>query len=328
MGDIRYELVGIDSASPLLFGDLAHAPLIRFSGELYLPSADLPPPYPAVVASDTRGGVKTHRHRAYARALAEAGYVVLVHDSYAARGFGGGTHPLRYFSVSEATILADAFAALRLLAARGDVDATRIHHIGFGVGGMIALLSAFGQNRRSMEIDEATRFAGHASFYGLNALRMVDYRTTGAPAAIFYGGHDDTLNHAGLDLVVGDLRNGGSAVRLEGYDDAHHEWDRELERPGFERINLRALAGRLEPGGRLACDISGRPILTARARARWLAKAANPFGVRKVRSEETTRKALASLLEHLAGVGGEDGEGPAAGGTVLTLRAAGADRSG
>lgn len=323
MDDIRYEHVAIDSRNPALFAGIAGAPALRLTGELYLPGADAAPPFPAVVATDARGGLKTAREREYARHLAEAGYAVLVHDSYAARGFAGRAHPMRYVRVSEAAMLCDAFAAQTALAARDDIDAARIHHLGFGFGGMIALLSAFEQLRAACGAGEG-RFASHASFYGLNALRVVDYRTTGAPAAIFYGGQDETLNHARLDLMAGDLENGGSPVRATGYDAAGHEWDREAERPGVERVNLRALAGRIEPGNRLVNDDSGRPIASARARAVWLCRAASLFGVRKVRNEEVCRAARADLLAHLDGTAGAASAEPASGGaTVVTLPVAG-----
>lgn len=299
MNEIQYELVEIDTRNPVLFSDIGTAPPMSMKGEFYRPPPGIAPPYPAVVVSDARGGIKRARQRPYACHLASNGYAVLVIDSQSARGLGGASRPQRLYRVTEAMMLADAFAGLAFLAAHADVAPQRIHHLGFAHGGMIALLTAFEQLRQAFVADDAA-FASHASFYGLQSIRLVDYRTRGAPVAVFYGAQDDTHNHARLDLLAGDLRSSGANVRAIGYDTACHEWDREEERPAHERFNLRRLAGRLDPAGNLCDDDTGRPIGSLRARGLWLARAAGLLAVHKVRNEEVTERARADLLDHLA----------------------------
>jgi len=309
MDDIRYELVEIATRSPALFTDIGKAPPMTMKGELYRPAAADGAPFPAVVVSDARGGIKQARERPYACHLARNGYAVLVLDSYAGRGLGGVARAVRLYRVTEAMMLADAFAGLTFLAARPDIAADRIHHLGFAHGGMIALLSAFDQLRETC-LDGDAAFASHSAFYGLYAFRLVDYRTRGRPVAIFYGGQDDTHNHARLDLLAGDLRNSGADVRIIGHDIAYHEWDREDPRPGSERLNLSDLAGRIDPANVLCDDRSGRPIATLRARGRWLARNASLFAVEKKRNEEVTERTRADLLAHLAAAGAQEDERP------------------
>lgn len=299
MDDIRYEPVEIATRSPVLFTDVGNAPALKMRGELYRPPSDETAPYPAVLVSDARGGLKEARIRPYARHLAENGHVVLVLDSFAARGMGAVRRSLQLYAVTEAMMLADAFAGLAHLAGRPDVDPAQIHHLGFAHGGLVAHLSAFDQIRATFGAGER-HFARHASFYGSQALRLVDYRTQRAPAAIFYGGEDDTLNHARLDLLAGDLRAAGGSVTITGYDAARHEWDREEIRPRNERLNLRRLAGRIDPDGRLLDEASGKPILTRRARGLWLARAAAHLAaVQKQRQPEIAEQARADLLRFL-----------------------------
>ncbi|MEO1104070.1 MAG: hypothetical protein AAFW98_10130, partial [Pseudomonadota bacterium] len=56
-----------------------------------------------------------------AHLLARHGMAALVVDSFAARGFGLSMHPIRLLRVTEAMMLADAFAALTWLGARPDI---------------------------------------------------------------------------------------------------------------------------------------------------------------------------------------------------------------
>lgn len=309
MDDIRYELVEIRTTSPVLFTDAGAAPPLVARAELYRPAEGVAPPYPAVVVSDARGELKEARLRPYARHLAEHGHAVLVVDSYAARRLGGTPQLQRLAAVTEAMMMADAFAAQAALAARDDIAPERIHHLGFAAGGLTALLSAFDQMRRTFGADGRPAFASHAAFYGSQALRLVDNRASGAPAAIFYGGQDDTLNHTRLDLLAGDLISAGAKVRIVGYDNACHGWDREADGRARESVNLRRLAGRIDPDGLLLDDESGRAILSGRQRVLWLARRASLFAVHKERNDEVTQAARAALLEHLAG--GADGGGAA-----------------
>ena len=66
--------------------------------------------------------------------------------------------------LSTAANVADALAALRLLATHPKLDAKRIGVIGFSKGGQVALYTALEPFRRAIITDE-TRFAAHAPLY-------------------------------------------------------------------------------------------------------------------------------------------------------------------
>ncbi|WP_169730024.1 dienelactone hydrolase family protein [Comamonas badia] len=90
-------------------------------------------PFPAVVLMHTCGGLKgaPNAHmKQHAQELLEAGHVVLVIDSYGPRGFDNCAAR----APSGSGGIADAYAALALLAAKPFVDGTRIYQVGYSWG--------------------------------------------------------------------------------------------------------------------------------------------------------------------------------------------------
>lgn len=128
------------------------SPLI---GYLYVPAGT--GPFPAVVMLHGRSGLYSRlpgssvsaaslsvRHRYWARFLANAGYVTLLVDSFASRGyptgFERGTYSQRPAAVSDQTVRPlDAYGAEAFLRRRPDVIADRIGLFGWSNGGMSAL---------------------------------------------------------------------------------------------------------------------------------------------------------------------------------------------
>src|SRR5690606_39270740 len=106
-------------------------------------------------------------------------------------------HTWRALAVTEAQMLADAFAALHFLASHPRVDPQRIGIVGFSYGGMTSVLSAYVQLQElfsSAMGDRALPFAAHASYYGCSVPRLDDPRTTGKPAMILLGEKDRNVS--------------------------------------------------------------------------------------------------------------------------------------
>jgi dienelactone hydrolase len=105
-------------------------------GELVVP--DSPPPWPGVVLLHGSSWGERRFNRALAETFAAAGIASLIFDR---RGDGesGGTNDMDF-----AVLAADSRAAHRTLAARPDIDATRVGLWGFSNGAWVAGLAASG----------------------------------------------------------------------------------------------------------------------------------------------------------------------------------------
>ncbi|WP_448188262.1 dienelactone hydrolase family protein [Azospirillum sp. sgz301742] len=118
---------------------------------------------PAVVLLPDLDGPKSGHEFTYGEQLARRGYVALVLDCFARRGCRDRGPAQRLMRVTEAAMLADAFAGLRLLAAHPRVDPARVAVVGFGMGGMVSVLAAYRQLRELFVLDGLS-FAAHVSY--------------------------------------------------------------------------------------------------------------------------------------------------------------------
>lgn len=145
-GDSRYANPWGPSppSSPIPFGGVAvnfkapqaSTPGLLISAYLFKPAERAKG---AVVIIGAGGGVSNNREGHYARSLSSAGYMVLVVDSYGARGVQSTTEDNAAVSIFDQAL--DAFAARKLLIDAGN-SADRIAVMGSGRGGTVALLAA------------------------------------------------------------------------------------------------------------------------------------------------------------------------------------------
>ncbi|MBL8674862.1 MAG: dienelactone hydrolase family protein, partial [Rhodospirillales bacterium] len=116
-------------------------------------------PAPAVVILSSSAGVQRHRERYYAGELARAGIAACVVDSFAPRGVRSTVSDQSRVSAFE--MECDAFAALRALRRRADIDPARIGIMGVSKGG-VATVNAAVEARRPWRGVEET-FALHVA---------------------------------------------------------------------------------------------------------------------------------------------------------------------
>jgi dienelactone hydrolase len=151
----------------------------------YLEVPATPPPWPAVVMLHSASGPGSQDWH-YAEALRAAGFAVLAVDSFGPRGVTRTVDDQTL--VSEASMLADAFAARAALAADPRIDGGRIALLGFSKGGIAALYGALEEIRAAYG---AEPFAAHVAYYPWCGLRPLELATTGAPVLVQMGDNDD-----------------------------------------------------------------------------------------------------------------------------------------
>ena len=181
--------------------------------------------YPAVIVVHTLGGYRDANEGYVAAELRKAGFATLTYDSFTARGTTGAA-----MSGSPGYLpagVADAYAALRLLASEPSIDADRIAILGFSFGAEVAHLTAFESLRSALDPGQA-RFAAHVAFYpALNFGVVADRGAyTGSPVLMLLGGKDDNLPVTKVESYLAYARAAGNPAPIETvtYPGAYHAW--------------------------------------------------------------------------------------------------------
>lgn len=311
---LETEEVFFETSTPFTLKDVPEARKdpIKGRGYLYRPrvaegDADPHLKRPAVVVSQGLGGLKQAREHTYGRRLAAHGYVALVVDSFAIRGKDHDSHSKRALAATESTMLADAFAALRTLAHRPDVDPNRIGIIGFSYGGMITVLTAYEQMRRLFLGDTPDRdlkFAAHVSFYGSSVPRLDDPTATGAPVLIMNGELDANVSFKRTGQIADDLRRGGAPVEEVVLPGVYHQWDSDDATPRFVRWTIKDVKMRVKRDNTIRDEITGIAVRGKPTRSIAIAAGTSPRGYHIKMDAEATQNSIDRMFAHLDGVFG------------------------
>lgn len=248
---------------------------IELRGRLYRPEAT-PGRLPAIVMLHGcsglwgRDGEPTASYAFWAGHFRELGHLVLLLDSFGPRGEKEICTQAKRNLSPASDRPRDAYAALRWLAARTDVDAGRIHLLGWSNGGT-AVLHALRADAPGRERD-GPAFRSAVAFYpGCAPLAKTDYRPI-APLLIQAGAADDWTPARHCTALAGQAPAG--AIEIDVYPDAHHSFDRVgqavRERPDVRNPN--------RPGGRGA-TVGPNPEARAKAIARtteWIRRQGQP----------------------------------------------------
>ena len=232
LAPVRAEHVAFPSSSPFGPSDAGttDAPPATVQAELFLPPGAGPDgSTPAVVMLHGAAGNIAERGATYGPQLASMGVAVLVIDTFGSRPELGGTFQQRLLNITETMFDADAYAGLRYLAGRPEIDRRHVVLTGFSYGGMASMYALYAQMADRF-VPPDLRFAGHVSFYGPCIARFDDSRTTGAPLLMLYGAQDQLIRPDRCQAIAQDLRGGGSAVQVIAYPGAVHQWDGGLPR--------------------------------------------------------------------------------------------------
>jgi dienelactone hydrolase len=197
------------------------APETTIVGALRLP-ASASGKVPAMVISHGSGGIQEKRETAWAARLEAQGVASFVVDSFSPRGIRStGSDQSQ---LSTAASVADAFAALKLLATHPAIDPARIGIMGFSKGGQIALYTTLEPFRQAV-IDGELRFALHIALYASCSIPYHANAVTGAPILLLLGSADDYTPAAHCARYADWFRQKGADVRTVVYSGAHHGCD-------------------------------------------------------------------------------------------------------
>ncbi len=216
--------VSFASSDPFAPDDIGHARPRQVTGLLFLPPGAAPDhTTPAVVMLHGSAGMIADRAR-YGPQLAAMGIAVLLVETYDSRRDLATGFIARVLNITETMFVADAYGALRYLAARPEIDAHHVVLAGFSYGGMATTYAMYAQMADALA-PPGLRFAGHVAYYAPCIARFADSRTTGAPLLMLYGGQDQLMRTPRCEQIAADLRAGGSQVQIIVYPDAVHQWD-------------------------------------------------------------------------------------------------------
>lgn len=298
--------VSFPTTSPFALTDQGEASMERAQATLFLPpEASAADPVPAVVLLHGAGGVLSNRERLYGAQFAAQGVAALVVDSFTPRRSLARGFVERILNITEVMILADAYAALRYLDQRPEVEGARVAVIGYSYGALAATLAAYEQVAETFA-PGGPRFAAHVGFYGPCIVRLADPETTGAPVLLLWGGGDALVDPDRCAEVVADLERGGSSVRTIVYPEALHQWDGGSTTPWRAGRNLAACSYRVEPDGTAWDAAAQLPIVNPAMRQLSLSLCTTTDGYLIGRDDAIRAQSNRALAEFLTRTLSED----------------------
>ena len=188
-------------------------------------------PFPAIVMMHgcsgmwLRDGVTpTANYRSWAEHFQSHGYVAMLLDSFGSRG-EREICTQKNRKISEARERPqDAYAALRWLAARKEVDATHIHLMGWSNGAM-AVLQALRADAPDRPAGKEPGFRSAVALYpGCRRLGNAAWSAR-VPTLILIGRADDQASAATCQQMVAGARGRSARVEIHVYPNAHHDFD-------------------------------------------------------------------------------------------------------
>lgn len=198
---------------------------VTLRAELFRPEGS--GPFPAVVALHGCAGLYrkdggiAERDADWAEHLRQAGFLVLLPDSFGSRGEGSQCRVREREILTYRERASDAFAALAYLQSRADVKRDAIALLGWSNGGLTVLHVL----RQAAERGE-TGFAKAVAFYPpcRQVLERGNWQTR-TPLLILTGEADDWTPPGPCRELVDDAKADGAAVSIVAYPGAYHDFD-------------------------------------------------------------------------------------------------------
>lgn len=220
-GDIEFTSFMPSGHNALATGTFDRKP-IKIGGKLLLPAGEAKAP--AIVIGHTVGGIKPVLYSRWAKSFNDAGYAVLVVDSFGPRNMKG-MWAKGASDFNGAFLIADAFRALALLSSHPRVDPARIAFVGFSMGGITAQYVVHERFRQAVLGDSQLRFATTVSHYPVCHYNFVENKPSPAPSFVFLAEKDDWYPAAACQEYTRFLAARGYGVTTKVYEGAAHGYD-------------------------------------------------------------------------------------------------------
>jgi dienelactone hydrolase len=212
-------------------GDLTGRPATAIDAWLLRPKGD--GPFPAIIVLHGCAGLYRRqrtelapRDREYAERFVAQGYVVLMPDSFSARGVdqicSRHDRPVRPSYERNR----DTYGALVWLSGQPYVRADRVGLLGWSNGAM-TVLAAVAHETRSRPADLAHDFRVAVAFYPgcEETLRRTDWDPPVAPLHVLIGENDDWTPAPPCVALVDRARSRGAPVDIVVYPGSYHDFD-------------------------------------------------------------------------------------------------------
>jgi dienelactone hydrolase len=183
---------------------------------------------PAVVLNHTIGGVSGHL-KTQAKSLLDAGYAVLMVDSYGPRGLRPGSVALLPSDMAK-----DAYDALAHLQAQPYIDKKLIFQTGYSLGAFVSALLASPEGATALK--SQSRFRATVAHYGSCSLGDGQLAFLSAdsdrPVLLLMGELDIETPVKTCFPMLEQMKAGGKPVQWHIYPNTTHGWDK-LENNGY-----------------------------------------------------------------------------------------------
>jgi dienelactone hydrolase len=211
---------------PDLFAGGAKGDPATIVGHLFLPPGTSK--VPAVILLHGSGGMYNALLDYWPKELNAAGFAVFSLDRFAPRGVQSTVDDQS--QVPFAADVADAFAALKLLATHPRIDRSRIAVMGFSRGGTASIRSALERVIAGQGAPEGVRFAAHVQVYtggcvGVYRVKAQPGVFSKAPMLWVHGDADDYTPIAPCRDYADRIAKAGTPVEFVVIEGAHHKFD-------------------------------------------------------------------------------------------------------
>lgn len=210
---------------------------VKITGHLFLPSGT--GKVPAVVLIHGSGGIYNAMLDFWPKRFNTEGIAVLAVDSFGPRGVKSTAEDQS--QVPFTADVADAFAALKLLASHPHIDPGRIAVMGFSRGGITAWRTGVEKIIAGQKLPNGLRFAAHVPVYsggcvGVFRLNVNPGVFSKAPMLWIHGDADDYCTMAPCQDYADRIGKAGTPVEFVVIKGARHKFDYDDQK----RYDLRA----------------------------------------------------------------------------------------
>jgi len=201
---------------------------VTLHGELFRPAGA--GPFPAVVALHGCGGLYgkdgglSPRHADWAKRLTEAGFIVLLPDSFGSRGLESQCNTSERVARASRERPDDALAAGDYLKSRSDVKQAAVNLLGWSNGGSTVLYTL--RNVARDRSGKAGPFVKAIAFYpGCRVPLERGNWHSAIPFLVLIGEADDWTPAAPCRTLVDQAKAAGEPVSIVTYPGAYHDFD-------------------------------------------------------------------------------------------------------